>query len=235
MLQEGEWMLKKIAFPTPSSHRGEVGNPGDPVQDLKDNVELLEEGMSWIGTFLRMPFRFMQSIWSPSEQTLMPGCQQYHPVLEDWVHYFIHIRVTLGKGGGNQPPPIHAWSGSLVVGMLQEGLEEQITEAVVPALREAILFFGWQSHKEGLPLEGTRDIGFCLMDLTSWSSMAAQVEVTVSTVQEGCHAFAEAVIEKRTKARSPRHTHRRTKAMKTPAAAYNVEEWIGGMEEVAPE
>ena len=50
--------------------------------------------------------------------------------------------MTLGEGGGDQPPPSHTWSGLLIVDMFQEGLEEQITEAVVLASGEAILFFG---------------------------------------------------------------------------------------------
>ena len=48
----------------------------------------------------------------------------------------------MGEGGGNQPPPPHVWSGLLIADMFQEGLEEQITEAVVLASGKAILFFG---------------------------------------------------------------------------------------------
>ena len=48
----------------------------------------------------------------------------------------------MGEGGGDQPPPSHAWSGVLIADMFQDGLEEQITEAVVLAPGEAILFFG---------------------------------------------------------------------------------------------
>ena len=44
-------------------------------------------------------------------------------------------------GGGNQPPPSHAWSGLLIPDIFQDGLEEQITKAVVLALGEAVLFF----------------------------------------------------------------------------------------------
>ena len=80
--------------------------------------------------------------------------------------------------------------------------------------------------KEGLSLEGARDIGFCLTGLTISASRAAQVEATVSVVQEGHHAIAEAVIEKRTKARGPGHPHRRTKVIKTPITTYHFEEWI---------
>ena len=73
----------------------------------------------------------------------MPKHQQNHPIFEDQVCYCVHGRVTLGEGGGNQPPPPHAWSGSMIADMLQEGLEEQITKAVVLGPGEAILFFGW--------------------------------------------------------------------------------------------
>ena len=126
---------------------------------------------------------------------------------------------------GDQPPPPHAWSSLLIADMLQKGIKEEITEAVVLALREAILFFGWQSHKEGHPLEGARDVGFCLMDPTSWAGRTAQVEATVGTVQEGHHAIAEAVIENRTKARGPGCPCGMTKVTKTPATAYNTKEW----------
>ena len=67
------------------------------------------------------------------------------PPHEDQMCYCIHIRVTLGEGGGDQPPPPHAWSGLLIADMFQEGLEQQITKAVVLAPGEAILFFGRQS------------------------------------------------------------------------------------------
>ena len=66
--------------------------------------------------------------------------------------YCIHIRVTLGEGGGDQPPPSHAWS-SLIADMFQQGFDEQITEAVVLAPREAILFFLMIIMQGRVPLE----------------------------------------------------------------------------------
>ena len=72
----------------------------------------------------------------------MPEHQQDHPIPEDQTCYCIHVRVTMGEEGGNHPPPSHARSGSLIVDMFQEGLEEQITEAVVLAPVEVVLFFG---------------------------------------------------------------------------------------------
>ena len=100
--------------------------------------------------------------------------------------------------------------------MLQEGLKEQITEAVVLASGEAVLFFGWQSHKEGSPLESARNVVFCSMSPASWVIRTGQVEATVSTVQEGHCAIAEAVTERRTKARGPGCPHRMSKVTKTP-------------------
>ena len=44
------------------------------------------------------------------------------------MHYCVHIRVTLGEGGGDQPPPSHTWSGLLIMDVFKNGLEEQITE-----------------------------------------------------------------------------------------------------------
>ena len=72
----------------------------------------------------------------------MPKHHQDHPAHEDQMCYCIHITVTLGVGGGDQPPSPHARSGSLIVDMFQEHLEEWITKAVVLAPREPILFFG---------------------------------------------------------------------------------------------
>ena len=72
----------------------------------------------------------------------MPEHQQDHTTQEDQMCYCVQMRVTLWEGGGDKPPPSHAWSGLLIVDMFQEGLEEQITKAVVLAPGEAILIFG---------------------------------------------------------------------------------------------
>ena len=62
---------QKRASPTPSSHRGEAGDTGDVVQDLRNDVDLLEERMLQKGASSRMPFRFMKCSWLPSEWSLM--------------------------------------------------------------------------------------------------------------------------------------------------------------------
>ena len=59
---------QKSTSSTPSSHRGKAGDTGNAVHDQKDDVDLLEEGMSWMVASPKMPFSFMQSTQSPSEQ-----------------------------------------------------------------------------------------------------------------------------------------------------------------------
>ena len=138
-------------------------------------------------------------------------------------------------GRGDQPQPCHTWSGSLIADMFQEDLEEGITKAVVLAPGEAILFFGWWSLKEGLPLGNSRDVRFSLTGPVNGAGRTAQVEATANTVQEGLQATVDAVVEKRTKARGPGHSCGMMKATWAPAAAYNIEEWMQGLEEDAPE
>ena len=52
---------KKGASPTPSSHRGEAGDRGNPVHNLREDVVSLEEGLSQMGALSKMPFRYPQS------------------------------------------------------------------------------------------------------------------------------------------------------------------------------
>ena len=63
---------QKGASPTPSSHGGEVGDTGNAVHDLRDDMASLEEGLSQIGAPSKMPFIFTQSSQLPSEQSLSP-------------------------------------------------------------------------------------------------------------------------------------------------------------------
>ena len=147
----------------------------------------------------------------------------------------VQVRVTSGKGGGDQPPPSHAWTSFLIADMFQDDIEEWITEAVVLAPGEAILFFGKWSLNEGLPLGDARDVGFCLAGLVNRARREAQVETMISTVQEGHWAFANAIMEKRTKARGPGCPWGTTNTNQTPTAAYNIEVWMQGLEEDASE
>ena len=151
------------------------------------------------------------------------------------MHYSIQVRVTLGEGWGDQPPPSHAWTSSLIADMFQDDIEEWITEAVVLTPGEAILFFRRWSLKEGLPLSNAREVGFSLASPVNWAGREAQVELMVSTVQEGCRAITDAFVEKRTKASGPGHSQGTMKTNQTPTAAYNIEEWMQGLEEDASE
>ena len=101
---------QKGIFPTPSSHVGEVGDTGDAVHDLRDEMALLEDALLQMGTSSKMPFYFAQCGRSPSERSLSPEHQQSNPAHVDQMCYCIQVRVTLGEGGGDQPPPSHAWA-----------------------------------------------------------------------------------------------------------------------------
>ena len=48
-------------------------------------------------------------------------------------------------------------------------------------------------------------------------------------MQEGCHAILEAVVEKKMKTSVPGQPWGKTRHFKTPAAAYDVEEWMQGL------
>ena len=169
---KGEADAQKGVSPAPSSPAGEVGNPSDVVCNLRDEVA------SQMGTSSKTPFCFMQCRRSPSKQSLSPKYGQSNPAHEDQMLYYIQVRVMLGEGGGDQPPPSHAWTGSLIVNMFQDGLEEWITEAVVLAPGEVILFFRWWLLKEGIPLGNARDVGFCFAGPVNWARREAQVEMT---------------------------------------------------------
>ena len=157
--KEGSDAQKGIS-PTPSSCAGKAGDTGDVVHDLMDEVASWEDTLSQMGSSSKMAFHFAWCGGLPSEWSLSPEHWQSNPAHENQMHYYVQVRVTLGEGWGDQPPPSHAWTGSLIANMFH-GLEEWITEAVVLAPREAILFFGQRSPKEGLPLGNTMDVGFC--------------------------------------------------------------------------
>ena len=94
---------QKGASPTLSSHGGEAGEADERGNDLRDVVALLEEGLSQMGTPFKMPLRFMQSSWLPSEWSLSPEHSEDHPAHKDWMCYCVHIRVTLGEGETTSP------------------------------------------------------------------------------------------------------------------------------------
>ena len=191
--KEGSNAQKGIS-PTPSSHVGEADNRGDVVCDLRDEVASLGEALSQMGASSKMPFCFTQCGRLPLEWSLLPEHWQSNPAHEEQTCYCVQVKVTLGEGGGDQPSPPNAWTSLLIANMFQDGLEEWITEAVVLAAGEAILFFGQQLLKEGLPLGDARDVGFCLGSPVNCAGREAQVEMMVSTVQEGHWAIADTIM-----------------------------------------
>ena len=116
--------------------------------------------------------------------------------------------------------------------MFQEGLEEQITKAVVHTPGEVILFFGWWSCKKRLPLGSARDLGFSLRAPSmGWWDRSCWGNHKYCT--RNCQAIVDAVVEKRTKTRNPGYLHWMMKVMRTPATPYDIEEWMWDMKEDA--
>ena len=82
---------------------------------------------------------------------------------------------------------------------------------------------------EGLPYCKARDIKFGLGGPFNWAERSVQIEASRKTVQEGHHAILEAVVEKKMKARWLGQPHGKTWHPKTPAAVYDIEEWMKGL------
>ena len=81
----GSWAQRDIS--STLSFRG--GKPEDTTHDL------LKEVPTQMGTSPRVPFRFMQSITLPSVYSLLPeGGWVCSVTPNNWMHYYIHIRVT---------------------------------------------------------------------------------------------------------------------------------------------
>ena len=87
----------KNASPTSSSHGGELC---DIAQDL------VEDAASQMGTSAKMPFRFTQSSRLPSTHSLLlEHGWTCSTTPNDWTHYCVHTRVTLGEGSVINPQP----------------------------------------------------------------------------------------------------------------------------------
>ena len=189
--------VQRDTFPTLLLPKGE---PEDTTHDLLEEVSL-QTGASPRAPFSVHPIEQI----APHMVSIIWGLMS---MLDDpWQLNVdcVYVRVTLGEGGGDQPLPSHAWCGSLIANMFQDGLDEWTTKAPVLALGEAVLFFGRWSHKERLPYTSARDIGFSLTGQVNWAGRTAKIKVTAYMVQEGCWAIADAVTERNTKARSPWH------------------------------
>ena len=146
---------------------------------------------------------------------------------EDQMHYCIHMKVTLGEGRGIQPPPSHALNVLLIADILQEACpRDHITEAVVLAPGEAILFFGRCLCNGGLLYCDAQDIDHGLRCSVMWTGRTAQVEVTANTIQEGHRAIVNAVLETKMNARGPGHPQGLRGVAQSSSAACNVNNWM---------
>ena len=218
---KSRWRCTDGYFP-PSLHRGE---PEDSAHDFLEEVSLQ------MGASPRAPFRFNQTSRSSSIWSLSPeGWWACLMISDNWMHYIVHIRMTLGEGG-DQPLPSYAWSGLLIADMFQDGPSELITKAVVLALGEATLFFGRWLHKEGLPYTSARNMGFSLTGQVNWAIRTVQVEATANMVQESHQSIVDAVMERIMKARGPRHPWGSGRAIWSLAGACNVDDWMWGLDE----
>ena len=63
----GRANAQKGTSATPLSHRGEAGDTGEAVHDLRDDVDSLKERISQMGAPSKISFRFMQSSQSHSK------------------------------------------------------------------------------------------------------------------------------------------------------------------------
>ena len=79
-----------------------------------------------------------------------------------------------------------------------------------------------------------KDFELGLRGLFNWAGKPAQIEVTVNTMQEDHWAIVDSVMEKTTKARGPGCPQGMTKATWALSTAYNIEEWVQGLEEENP-
>ena len=134
-------------------------------------------------------------------------------------------------GWRNTCPLSHTWSRSLIADMFQDGLKEWITEAVVLAEGEAILFFERWSHKEGLSYTSAGHVWFSLTGPVTWAGRTVQVEATANMVQEGLQAIADAVMEKKMMVRRVGHPQGLGKTIQSLAGACNVDDWMQGLDE----
>ena len=175
---------QKGASSTQLSHKGEQGDTGDTAQNLMEEVASMEEVSSLMGVPSKTPFRFTQLSRSSFKWSLSPE----HPwdnwmTPKDQLWYCLHVRVTLGEEIGDQPPPSHTWNGLLIANILQEACQrDHITEAVILAPGEAILFFRRCSQNGGLLYCDTQDIEHGLMGSITWVRRTVQVEVTVNII-----------------------------------------------------
>ena len=199
----------------------------DTAQDLMEEIALR------MGPSPKTPFRFTQSSRSQFRCCLSLWHWWAHATYPDnQKHYCVHIRVILGEGRDDQPPPSHAWSWLLITDILQEACPgDWISKAVVLVPGEAILFFGRCSLREGLLCSSAEDVELGLRGPVNWAVRTVQVEAIINTIQEGCQVMMDAVMEKKTMARGLGHPWGSRGATQSSAATCNIDNWMWGLDE----
>ena len=123
------------------------------------------------------------------------------PVHEDQTCYCTQVRVTLGEGGGDQPLPPHAWTSLLIADMFQDGLKNELQKKwPLPLGRQPYSLLD-NSSKRGylLVMQGMLDSALATQSIRLEGRL--RWKKTMSTVVNGCWAIADAIMEKKTKAR----------------------------------
>ena len=196
---------------------------------LRDDVASLEDALSQMGASSKMPFHFMQHGRSPSEWSLSLEHWQSNPTHEDKMHYYVQFRVT-SWGRWRWPAPTSSCMDQLINCWHVPGWPWRMNYGSSGlAHGEAILFLDWWSLKEGLPLGDAWDVGF---HFGGWGERL-RWKWQWTTVQEGCWAIADTIVEKRTKTRGPGCPRGKMKTHWIPTAACNIEEWMWHLEEDA--
>ena len=158
-----------------------------PTQGVKDLWETEEDDSS--------PSHL--PTWSPAWRP-----PSGHPNMK----YCLEIRVTLTEELGAIPPPSHSWMVPLVEDMLRN-IRTGLTQAVVTGPGRVILFYGRHSMGEGLKACGARDATFLLTGAGIWVGKSTYLTADPMTIQQGKRAIAQAVSDKRVKARGVGHPH----------------------------
>ena len=131
--------------------------------------------------------------WSPIQRLLLGHLNMKH---------CLEIQVALTDELGDVPPPSHAWTAPVIEDMLREA-RSGLTEAVVIGPGRAILFYGRCSMGEGLKVDKARDAAFLLTGAETWVGKLAYLTADPMTIPEGRRAIAQAILDKRVKARGP--------------------------------
>ena len=147
---------------------------------------------------------------------------------------FLHSCQSDSRGGRRWPTSTFPCMEWIVGSWHVPGWSQRMNhQSCGHGTRGGNLVFGRWSHKQGLSYTSARDIGFSLTGPVNWARRTAQAEVTLNTVQEAHWAIAEAVIEKKMKARGPGCPWGFGRAIHSSFGTCNVYDWMGGLNEGA--